>query len=38
MKLVPIDSALNSALENLTYFFKNLGMVPREAAKLEIPA
>ena len=35
-KLVPINSALNSALGNLTYFF-NVGVVFGEAAKLENP-
>ena len=35
LKLVPIDSVLNSALENLTYFLKNVSVVPRKAGKLE---
>ena len=37
LKLVPIDSSLNSALENLTYFLKNVSLVPRKAGKLENP-
>ena len=36
MKLVPIDSALNSASGNLThFFFKNVDVAPRKPAKLE---
>ena len=35
---MPIDSALNSASNNLTHFFKYAGVVPRKAAKLENPA
>ena len=36
--LVPIDSALNSASGNLTvFFFKNVGLAPRKACKLENP-
>ena len=35
-KLVPINSALNSALENLTYFL-NVDVALGEAAKLENP-
>ena len=34
-KLVSINSALNSASENLTYFFINMDVVSRTAAKLE---
>ena len=34
--MVPINSALNSALGNLTYFF-NVGVVLGKAAKLENP-
>ena len=34
-KLVPIYSALYSALGSLTYFLNNVGMVLGEAAKLE---
>ena len=35
---MPIDSALNSASGFLThFFFKNVGMIPRKAAKLENP-
>ena len=36
LKLVPINLALNSAL-NKKIFFKNVGVVPRKAAKLENP-
>ena len=36
LKLVLIDSTLNSASVNLTHFF-NVGVVPRKAAKLENP-
>ena len=36
LKLVPIDSALNSASDNLT-FFKNVGMVPRKPVRFENP-
>ena len=34
---MPLDSALNSASGNLTHFFKNIGVVPTKAAKLENP-
>ena len=35
LKLVSINSALNSAPGNLTHFFKIVGVVPRKAAKLK---
>ena len=35
LKLVPIDSALNSASCNLTHFFENVGVLPRKASKLK---
>ena len=35
LKLVPIDSALNFASENLIIFLENLGVVQGRAAKLE---
>ena len=37
LKLVPIVPALNSVSGNFFIFFKNLGIVPRKAAKLENP-
>ena len=36
LKLVPIDLALNFALDKI-FFFKNVDVVPRKAAKLENP-
>ena len=37
LKLVPIDSALNLLQVTCLIFFKNVGVVPRKAAKLENP-
>ena len=37
-RLVPIDSALNTASGNLTYFSKYVGVVLRKAAKFENPS
>ena len=34
-KLVPNDTALNSASGYLTHFFQNVAEVPRSAARLE---
>ena len=38
LKLVTIDSALNSVSGKRTNFFKNVVVVPRKAAKLQNPA
>ena len=40
LKLVPIDSVLNSTSGNLTFwkFLKNVGMVPRKSDKFENPS
>ena len=37
LKLVPNDSALNSVWGKWLIFFKNVGIVPRKAAKIENP-
>ena len=38
LKIVPINSALNSASDALPHFFKNVEVVPRKTAKLENPS
>ena len=38
LKIVPINSALNSASDTLLHFFKNVEVVPRKTAKPENPS